>query len=217
MATKCILFDADGVVINSEMFSVQYQKEHGVSGDKMLPFFKEEFQNCIIGKADLIESVKPWLPKWKWAGTADEFLQYWFKAEHNVDEKLITVVQQLREKGIKCYLATNQEKYRTKYMKEEMKFKELFNHVFSSADIGYKKPESEFYKFILAKIENEYKIYPHEIMFFDDSQENAAEAKRLNINAHFYKNFEDFENLVKPILNNKALIGYKVLEKQGDS
>jgi len=179
MVTKCILFDADGVVVNSEMFSVQYQKEHDVSNDDMLPFFKGEFQNCIVGKADLIELVKPWLSKWKWNGTVDEFLQFWFKAEHNVDERIISVIQQLRKKGIKCYLATNQEKYRIQYMKNYMGFEELFDHVFSSAEIGHKKPEREFYKFILDEIKNEHKIYPHEILFFDDSLENVKEAKTL--------------------------------------
>jgi len=39
MTTKCILFDADGVVIDSEMFSVQYQKEYDISNDDMIPFF----------------------------------------------------------------------------------------------------------------------------------------------------------------------------------
>jgi len=205
MEIKCILFDADGVVINSEMFSVQYQKEHDVSNDEMLPFFKGEFQNCIIGKADLIELVKPWLLKWKWIGTVDEFLQFWFKAEHNIDERMVNIIKELRKKGIKCYLATNQEKYRTQYMNNHMGFEELFDHVFSSADIGYKKPEREFYKFILDEIKNEHRINPHEIMFFDDSQENVDEAKKLDIDAHFYKNFKDFESLVKPILNDGAL------------
>lgn len=205
MTTKCILFDADGVVIHSERFSVQYQKEHDVSNDDMLLFFNGEFQNCIVGKADLIELVKPWLPKWKWTGTVDELLQFWFKAEHNIDERMVNIIKKLREKGIKCYLATNQEKYRTQYMKNHMRFEELFDHVFSSADIGHKKPEGEFYEFILNKVKNEHNIYPHEIMFFDDSQDNVTEARKLDIDAHFYKNFEDFENLVKPILNDGAL------------
>jgi len=205
MTIKYILFDADGVVINSEIFSVQYQKEYNVSNDKMLPFFKGEFQKCIVGKADLIELVKPWLPKWKWTGTVGEFLQFWFKAEDNIDERMISVIKQLRKKGIKCYLATNQEKYRTQYMKNHMGFEELFDHVFSSADIGYKKPEKEFYEFILNEIKNEHKVYPHEVMFFDDSKDHVESAKELDIDAHFYKNFEDFKELINPILYDVAL------------
>jgi len=40
MKTKCILFDADGVIIRSEIFSKQYQKKYGIENDAMLPFFK---------------------------------------------------------------------------------------------------------------------------------------------------------------------------------
>ena len=202
MTIKCILFDADGVVINSEMFSVQYQKKYRVSNEAMISFFKGEFQDCIIGKADLKKLIKPWLPKWKWKGNVDDLLQYWFKAEHNIDECIIKIIQKLRKKGIKCYLATNQEKYRTNYIKNQMGFKKLFDDIFSSADIGYKKPNKEFYEFILNKIKNDHNIYPHEIMYFDDSQEEVDKAKRLDIDAHFYKNFKKFKSIIKPLLKN---------------
>ena len=205
MAIKCILFDADGVVINSDMFSVPYQKEHDISDDDMLPFFEGEFQNCIVGKADLIELVKPWLPKWKWKGSVDEFLQFWFKAEHKIDERVVKIIKKLRKKGIKCYLVTNQEKYRTQYMKYHMGFEELFEHVFSSADIGHKKPEKEFYEFVLNEIKNEHKIFPYEIMFFDDSKGHVKSAKRLDIHAYHYENFEDFKKLINPLLDDEAL------------
>ena len=56
---KAIIFDADGVVINSpEMFSIQYQKAFGISNDVMLPFFEGIFQDCLKGKADLKEELK---------------------------------------------------------------------------------------------------------------------------------------------------------------
>ena len=57
--TKCILLDVDGVLVNSEMFSLQYQKRFNLPQDIMLPFFKGVFQDCLIGKADLKEAVAP--------------------------------------------------------------------------------------------------------------------------------------------------------------
>ena len=200
MAIKCILFDADGVIIHSEMFSLQYQRKYNVSNDNMIPFFIGEFQECMVGKADLIESIKPWLVKWKWNGTVEEFLQLWFEAENKVDNQIIETIKKLKKKGIKCYLATNQEKYRTQYIKDHMKFEEIFNHVFSSADIGHRKPEKEFYEFILNEIKNEHKIYPHEILYFDDSQKNIDEAKKLDIESHLYEDYDGFESIINPIL-----------------
>lgn len=205
MTTKCILFDADGVVIHSEMFSVQYAKKYNVPYEDILPFFKKEFPDCIIGKADLIKIVKPWLPKWKWKGSVHDFLQFWFEAEHNIDKNIVSVINKLRKRGIKCYLATNQEKYRTQYMLENMGFKDLFDNVFSSSHIGYKKPDTKFFESILNKLKKEYNINPHEIMFFDDSIEHIDEANKLGIKAYQYQNFKDFEKLIEPFINDVSL------------
>jgi putative hydrolase of the HAD superfamily len=199
MTIKGILFDADGVVINSENFSVQYQKRFGISNDEMLPFFKGNFQDCIVGKADLVNEIKPWLSKWKWTGSVDEFLQFWFNAEHNTDNRLVLMIKKFRKNGIKCFLATNQEKYRTQYMKTNMGFEKLFDHVFSSAEIGFKKPSREFY----ASIVNELKkqgISPDELMFFDDSTTNVEEARKIGIDAQLYENFEGFEQRMVRVL-----------------
>lgn len=196
---KGILFDVDGVVVNSEMFSVQYQKQYGVSKDEMLPFFTGVFQDCLIGKADLKTVLKEWLLKRRWGGTVDEFLQFWFEAEHHIDERIIKVVKQLRRQGIKCYLATNQEKYRVQYMKQKMGFAETFDKIFASSDIGYKKPNKEFYKFILNSLKNEHNIQPEETMFFDDDQKNIDEAKVLGIEGYFYKNFDEFNKVISTI------------------
>ncbi len=80
-----------------------------------------------------------------------------------------------------------------------MKFGELFDFVFSSAEITYKKPEKEFYEFILNYL-NKKGIEAEETLFFDDSEKNINEAKKVWINGFFYKNFEEFEEVVKEIL-----------------
>lgn len=133
-------------------------------------------------------------------GTVDEFLQFWFEAENHIDNRVLDVVKRLRAKGMKCYVATNQEKYRTQFMKAHMGFEEHFDHVFSSADIGYKKPQKEFFTFILQELLNEHKIYPHEVLFFDDTRGNVQGAKELDIDAHFYDGFERFLEKVEEYL-----------------
>lgn len=200
MNTKCILFDADGVVINSEMFSVQYQIRFGVSDDEMLPFFRGIFKDCLVGKADLKEVVRPYLKDWKWTGTVDEFLQFWFKTEHHIDEKMIELIKALRSKNIKCFLVTNQEKYRTEYMTNEMGFKKVFDHIFSSAEIGYKKPEREFYEFIFNWINKTKSVAKEEIFYIDDSQEAINAANTYGINSRFYANFDDFTNQINTLV-----------------
>ena len=128
---KAIIFNADGVVIDSpKIFSVQYQEKYKISYNKMLVFFDTVFQDCLVDRADLKEAIKPYLKDWQWDKSIDELLKFWFKAEYKPNLKMISFIKKLREKGIKCYLMTNQEKYRTEYIKKEMNFDHIFDQVF---------------------------------------------------------------------------------------
>jgi putative hydrolase of the HAD superfamily len=200
MNIKVIVFDADGVVINSPgYFSLQYQKDFGVSNDVMLPFFKGVFQDCLVGKADLREELKKVLDDWKWKGTIDELLDYWFKSEHHIDDRVLREIKNLQSKGIKCYIGTKQEKYRTEYMKKEMGFEEIFDGIYSSAYVGYKKPDERFYEEISKDLKNKEGIRVEEIMFFDDEKENVDAANKFGWQAYLYKNFNNFQEKINQI------------------
>lgn len=192
MNKKAILFDVDGVIIRGELFGVHFQREHGISAAEMRPFYTGVFQDCLTGKADLKEVLTPWLEKWKWTGTPDEFMQAWFDYETVVDQKILDFVRSLQEKAIKCYLATNQEKYRTQYLRDTMGFEKIFDGVFSSADIGSKKPDADFYEFVCSTLEKE-GINRSEIVYTDDSASCVESAKALGIESFTYTEFSAFQ------------------------
>ncbi len=200
MAVKCVLFDADGVLVDSERFSTIYRDKFGVSEDDMLPFFDKEFRDCLVGKGDLKELVRPLLSKWKWKGTAEEFLDFWLRACNDVDSRMKSAIRRLRNKGFLCCLATNQEKYRAGYMRKDMGFEELFDHVFTSAEIGHKKPDKEFFEHVLKMLKEEYGLEPGDIMFFDDMQEHVDSARKAGIDAHVYRDFDGFESKINQLL-----------------
>ncbi len=196
MDKQVILFDADGVIIRSEMFGTHYQQKQGLSPEDMLPFYKGIFQECLTGKADLKEVIAPWLPKWKWDGDVDGFLLQWFEYENKVDQKVVNLVRELQKNAVSCYLATNQEKYRTQYMRNEMGFEKLFDGIFSSAEIGSKKPRTEFYEFIFQKLG----VDKDKILYTDDTASHVEGAQEAGIEAYHYTEFEPFYEYVKPLL-----------------
>lgn len=134
--------------------------------------------------------LPPFLKKWGWKKSLDDFLLYWHTSEHNIDEELIKYIKQQREKGIICCLATNQTKYRFAYILNEMGFAKVFDKVYASAHLGFRKPDLEFYQ----KVFDDLKVFnKNEIIFWDDDERNVKAAKEFGIYTELYVNFVDFK------------------------
>ena len=95
-----LLMDADGVLVNGQQFSKVLARDFEVDHAKEQEFFTTIFQDCLIGKADLKEAITPYLTSFGWKGSADELLDYWFKAEHSLNNELISYIQNLRQQGV---------------------------------------------------------------------------------------------------------------------
>ncbi len=187
---KVIIFDADGVLINGERFSVALERDYGISLETTLPFFNGEFQECLVGNKDLKQTVSPYLPIWGWTKDIEAFIDYWFSVEHSTNEELIRYIQDLRNQGVLCFLATNNEKYRFQYMLEKMGFVNCFDKTYASAHLGHKKPSQEFFLKIFNELEH---IQKNEILFVDDTEENVKSAEDFGFYVELYNSFESFK------------------------
>lgn len=183
-----LILDADGVLVHGKTFSERLARDYDVDRDKEKEFFTGKFQECLVGKADLKESVAPYLTSFGWHGTVDEFLQYWFAEEYILNKGLIEYVGRLRKSGMRVVLATNQEKYRTQYMLDHMGFAGVFDKVYSSAHLGLKKPAVEFF----AHLVEDMRVVKDQVLFWDDDQRNIDGALEYGIAAEFYHDYELF-------------------------
>lgn len=192
---QAILFDVDGVVIQPpKLFSQQYQEKfYAPSNDYLKEFFNGVFRECTLGNMDLKEVMQTRLTDWKWNGTVGEFLDFWFTSENYPERTLIAKIQDIRKNKVRCYLATNQERYRTEYMKQEMGFGRFFDGIYTPFHIGYRKPSLEFYRYILRDL----RLNPENIVYFDDEEENVERAKSLGILGHVYKNRHDAQRFIE--------------------
>ena len=197
---KIVIFDTDGMVVHREMyFSKRFSGEFGVPMEKLLPFFKNEFQLCLVGKADLKEELAKYLAEWNWHGTVDELLVYWFTHESRVDEEMLESVKALKIKGVQCYLNTNNEKYRVQYLFEDLKLKDFFDGVFSSAELGYLKPQPEFWSAMYDRLGKPNK---KDVLVWDDDEENVASATQFGFQAEFYSNFDSYDARTETFLTS---------------
>jgi len=197
---KILILDIDGVVIiGGERFSSRFSRQFNVPYSEVLKFFKNEFKGCVIGTADLKKVIRPYLKKWGWKKSLKSLLEYWFEGESIVNWELISYVRRLRDGGTRCYIATNQERYRSDFIKNIMKLDTMFDGMFFSWEMGVKKPKAKFYKQMIKrlKIDN-----PKSILFWDDEKENVNSARKLGIGAYIYRNYEQFRKKIDKIIAN---------------
>ncbi|MBP9668850.1 MAG: HAD hydrolase-like protein [Candidatus Pacebacteria bacterium] len=186
--TKAILFDLDGLVIigNGKLFSQRISEEMNIPYEQVSEFFANDFRECSFGRADLREKIAPYLAKWGYVGTVDDFLNYWFEGESNTDKEVLKLVRELSEKGVRCYIATRQEKYRKEYLLNVVGLKDYFEGTFCTCDIGYDEWEQGYWD----HVSKELNLASEEIMFFCDSQKNIDNARKLGIQAYFYASID---------------------------
>jgi putative hydrolase of the HAD superfamily len=192
---KSILFDADGVIVQREMyFSQRFSEEFGVPLKRILPFFKQEYQRCIVGEADIKVELKKYVKEWGWEKSVDDLLDYWFLHERKIDEQMLEEIKVLRSSGVKCYLHTNNEKYRSEHLFEKVGLKKHFDGVFSSADLGFKKPQQEFWSAMYNYLDKPDK---HNVLVWDNEEENVQSAKNFGFKAALYSNFNLYKRDMK--------------------
>lgn len=194
---KCFVFDINEVIVNpKELFSARFEKEFGHPVENTVRFIKSGgFQKCLVGREDLKNILPEFMEECNWMGTCEELLDFWLKAEDDIDQRVIEVIEKIKAKGIPCFLATNQEKYRTDYLKNEMGLGKLSNGLISSAEIGFKKPEKEFYQYLFDKIQREVGCEKHEVVLIDDDIKNIKGAEEFGFKVIHYKGIESVINL----------------------
>lgn len=193
MIPRAVIFDADGVVIHPQLRFAHYLAQtHDLTRAHTQEFFTGVFLSCLTGQADLRQVLPPYLAAWGWSASLDDFLKRWFEEEDTVDQRLLETIRELRARGLRCALATNQERYRLAYMRQQMGFADRFDAVFGSAEIGCLKDDPRFYRHIEMALD----LPGEALLFWDDSAANIAQARASGWRAEVYQSYDDFRPLL---------------------
>ncbi len=194
MNYRAVLFDADGMTLQAQRFSDQFQKDYGISWDHLQPFFAGPFQQCKLGKADLKEELAKVLTDWRWTESVEALITYWFRIGSTPNPEIIQAANDLRTRGIKCFLATNQERYRADFLRTTVGLETVFDGLLVSAELGYTKDMVQFFAAAYDKINAQEKI-PLEkgsVLFVDHEEKNLAAAQAFGFATHAYHDAPSF-------------------------
>ncbi len=191
-AIKTIMFDLDGVVVYPWRFAEHLERHHSITREHTRAFFEGVFTECLLGRMDLRDVLGDYLDGWGWQQSVQSFLDCWFETENCPEPRLIELIASLREAGYHCGLATNQESHRARYIRKVMQFERLFDSLFFSCELGYKKPNREYFWGVCEKL----RVTPSTILFIDNEMPYVTGARGVGWNAILYTCFED---LFEPI------------------
>ena len=199
MKTKVIIFDVDGVLIQTPHYFSQELEENGYEGSIGLlnEYYEGIHNNCLVWKVNTEEVIKPYLEKCWW----QQWVDWYFRAQFEYDTQfinkpLLESVKKLREQWILCYIGTDQETIRKNILLEQFGFQSVFDGSFISCELGYRKCDWRFWEWVLERL---WDVQVQETLFFDDVQGNVDMAKSYGIQWFLFTDMQQFEKDMKDI------------------
>jgi HAD superfamily hydrolase (TIGR01509 family) len=195
---KAVVFDLNGVFLQSEYLTDRIEREFGISSSVSKEILTNSLNKVRLGgDVSIYTYWKELFNKHNLDISEEKFLSFWFRGEKLVPE-LVSLAKKLRKDGIEVYIFSNNFRERTEYYRKN--FKEIFANVdkaFFSWETRLVKSDPNAYKHLLDEIGH----IASEVLYFDDSLENVSLANRLGIRAYFYENLAKTKEIIKEELS----------------
>ncbi|HYP45479.1 MAG TPA: HAD-IA family hydrolase, partial [Propionibacteriaceae bacterium] len=133
------------------------------------------------GRTDIVDAMVEVLRQHRVTLRVDDILDLWTRI--TADPSMVEAVQDLRATGLRCCLATNQQRQRAAWMKANLGYSEIFDEEFYSCDLGLAKPDPLYFTTILSRLG----VAPEEVLFVDDTEVNVVSARELGLHAHLFR------------------------------
>lgn len=193
------MVDVDGVLIthpNPGGWSANLEIDLGISLLALQHrFFNHDWPDVVHGRAALRERLVPALAEIAPETSPDALIDYWFRNDAHLDQRLLEELQDLRAKGFELYLATVQEHERAAFLWDQLKLRDRFDGMHYSADLGYCKPNRAFYR----AAEAASNLPPEAIFFVDDRIENISAAKECGWTSALWTGQDTLRDLMRKL------------------
>jgi len=186
---KAIIFDLGGVILNIDYkLTVAAFEKLGVKNAHL--FYSKKTQNPIFDKIEIgaitADSFLVELQKYCNYSDKKKVKNAWNSMLLNLPKNRIECIQKLRKKH-KVFLLSNTNEIHIAAFRKKLGekrwivFSGLFDKMYLSHEIGYRKPNKEAFQIIL----DENNLTPKEIFFIDDSPQHINAAKKLGFHCHY--------------------------------
>lgn len=196
-AYDAVVFDVDGVTLISvdEHGGQAWQRtmalDIGVTPEQVSGLFAQPDAHLVrISNADFVAIGERYFANEGVAVTFEQFLAYWYAHEPEFDQRILTLSQQLRARGVRTYIGTDQDNRRGPHLWHARGLRDHFDGKFTSYEIGHGKPSREFFAAAQAVIEAD--SPGARVLFLDDRVANAEGCAVAGWDGYHYLGWESF-------------------------
>jgi putative hydrolase of the HAD superfamily len=175
-----VLWDADGVLQRvpggeESMRPAVARLVEDVDGFLLEAYDAE--RPALRGEVRWLDVLPGLLDRWGIPDAYDELLQAWLRIQPVSAARAL--VPPLRAAGVACYLATNQDEHRGRFMQEHLGYDDLLDGAFYSFELGTAKPEPGYFRGIVTSLG----VAPAQVLLVDDNHVNVESARTAGLRA----------------------------------
>ena len=190
---KAAIFDLNGIFLQSPKLSDRFEKDFGVPTSAFLPKLSEIMDKVRQPNAGAVfQYWQPVLKEWNVNLSEQESWDYWFKSEIQ-SEAMSAFSKELRSKGIKVFILSNNFKERAEYYGHYPWMHDAVDKVYFSWQTGFVKPDPKAWELVL----KENNLKPEDCIYFDDQEKNLKAAESVGIKSFMFTDEADLERTVQ--------------------
>ena len=200
---KLVTFDLDGVFFHRphEDFAERYAKRFGLDIEfvKDVLFNRSEIEG---GYRDLKLGKQSDYFNWEFKTlgiegkiTIEERMEILLDG-YSINNEVLSFIKDLREKGRLTASVTNRYRVNTEYLEKKFHFKQYFDILVLSHEVGILKPDKEIFQILIDRSG----LKPKEIIYSDDDEKKVLGARELGINTYIFKNFNQFKQDIEELI-----------------
>lgn len=189
---KAIIFDLNGIFLQSKKLSDRFEQDFGIANNIFLSKLKEIMEK--VRQPNALPAFSYWEPafeEWNIELKEKDFWEYWFGAEIPSD-RMINYAGSLKQKGIKMFILSNNFRERATFYEHYPWMHDIVDKAYFSWQTGFVKPDPRAWELVL----RENNLKSGECLYFDDQEKNVESAKNLGIESFLFNNEEGLENII---------------------
>jgi len=190
---KHLVFDLGGVIIlkgsfDFNNFDEKYSLPPGKTREVMSSCFKIlSLDETVNLKKHIEENFAPLFNFKQFKEVVEKLAE-----KEKVNKKLLSWLKEKREDYPVSLLTNNTSKLED-VLKEKFKIYNEFDHIFNSANIGFRKPDPRIFEYVLETLETK----AEECLFVDDNVLNVEQAENMGFYAVLFQDNESFFKEIK--------------------